>query len=142
MPRTIPGYPHYFMALINDWHSLFGLDFRSQSHVVSYRNESWSFANFARMQARYVVPEIDTLGHSLVILQWRFQLMLNETSGTPNLTYPETIPIIQSIWAQFISSSWFCSNKVSIGSVGTPRHPRIHLSHQRDIILCWPNERK
>ncbi|KAF9240848.1 glycoside hydrolase family 20 protein [Melanogaster broomeanus] len=109
-----------------DWHSLYS-GFRFQPPQGSpvyglgpYRNESWSYSDFTRMQTHCaqhgvtIVPEIDTPGHSLVISQWRPQLMLNGTPDSLNLTQPETIPTIQSIWAQFIS--WFSSNEVSIGA--------------------------
>ncbi|KAF9221135.1 glycoside hydrolase family 20 protein [Gyrodon lividus] len=109
-----------------DWHSLYS-GFRFQPPpgslvygLVPYRNESWPYTDFARMQTRCaqygvtVIPEIDTPGHSLVISQWQPQLMLNGTPDSLNLTHPETIPAIQSIWAQFLS--WFSSNEVSIGA--------------------------
>ncbi|KIJ67181.1 glycoside hydrolase family 20 protein, partial [Hydnomerulius pinastri MD-312] len=109
-----------------DWRSLYS-GFRFQPPLgspvyglVPYRNESWSYADFTQMQARCaqhgvtVVPEIDTPGHSLVISQWMPQLMLNGTPDSLNLTYPSTIPTIQSIWSQFLS--WFSSSEVSIGA--------------------------
>lgn len=88
--------------------------------LVPYRNESWSSARFADLQshcARHgvtIVPEIDTPAHSLVITQWRPQLMLNGTPDLLNLSYPETIPTVQSIWSQFLP--WFSSAEVSIGA--------------------------
>jgi hexosaminidase len=109
-----------------DWRSLYsGLRFQPPPDspvygLVPHRNESWSHSDFARMQTRCaqhgvtVVPEIDTPGHSLVISQWRPQLMLNGTPDSLNLTYPETILTIKSIWTQFLS--WFSSNEVSIGA--------------------------
>lgn len=43
-------------------------------------------------------PEIDIPGHSLVMSQWRPQLMLNGTPDSLHLSYSETIPTIQTIW--------------------------------------------
>ena len=88
--------------------------------LVPRRNESWSSARFADLQSHCarrgvtIVPEIDTPAHSLVISQWRPQLMLNGTPDLLNLSYPETIPTIQSIWSQFLP--WFSSSEVSIGA--------------------------
>ncbi|KAH7886681.1 glycoside hydrolase superfamily [Phlebopus sp. FC_14] len=88
--------------------------------LVPYRNESWPFADFSRLQSRCaqrgvtVIPEIDTPAHSLVISQWKPQLMINGTPDVLNLTYPPTIPTIQSIWAEFLP--WFTSSEVHIGA--------------------------
>ncbi|KAG6372557.1 glycoside hydrolase family 20 protein [Boletus reticuloceps] len=109
-----------------DWRSLYsGFRFEPPQDspiagLVPYRNESWSSTSFADLQTHCaqrgvtIVPEIDTPGHSLVISQWRPQLMLNGTPDSLNLSYPETIPTIHSIWSQFLP--WFSSTEVSIGA--------------------------
>ncbi|KAG8215740.1 glycoside hydrolase family 20 protein [Butyriboletus roseoflavus] len=109
-----------------DWRSLYsGFRFKPPrdspvAGLVPHRNESWSFNRFADLQSHCaqrgltIVPEIDTPGHSLVISQWRPQLMRNGTPDSLNLSYPETIPTIQSIWSQFLP--WFSSAEVSIGA--------------------------
>ncbi|KAH7914925.1 glycoside hydrolase family 20 protein [Hygrophoropsis aurantiaca] len=109
-----------------DWRTLYS-GFRFQPppgspvyDLVPYRNESWSYAEFTAMQTKCaahgvtLVPEIDTPGHSLVFSQWKPQLMLNGTPDSLNLTYPETIPTIKSVWTQFLS--WFTSAEISIGA--------------------------
>lgn len=78
-----------------------------------------------------IVPEIDTPGHSLVISQWRPHLMLNGTPDSLNLSYPETIPTIQSIWSQFLP--WFSSPEVSIGA-------DEYLSSLADQYISFVNE--
>lgn len=55
--------------------------------LVPLRNESWSQEDFSDMQTTClsyginVIPEIDTPGHSLVITQWKPELML---AGNPD----------------------------------------------------------
>ena len=109
-----------------DWRSLYsGFRFKPPvdspvAGLVPHRNESWSSTHFAALQSHCaqrgltIVPEIDTPGHSLAVSQWRPQLMLNGTPDSLNLSYPETIPTIRSIWSQFLP--WFSSAEVSIGA--------------------------
>lgn len=61
-----------------------------------------------------VVPEIDTPGHSLAINQWKPELMQAGQPDHLNLSYPETIPTIKSIWDEFLP--WFTSDEISIGA--------------------------
>lgn len=105
--------------------------------LVPHRNESWSFPRFADLQshcARHgvtIVPEIDTPGHSLVISQWRPQLMQKGKPDLLNLSYPETIPTVQSIWSEFLP--WFSSAEVSIGA-------DEYLSSLADGYISFVNE--
>lgn len=89
--------------------------------VPSYRlNETWSQEDFLKMQdtcARHgvtVIPEIDTPGHSLVISQWKPELMEAGQPDHLNLSHPDTIPTIKSIWDEFLP--WIRSPEVSIGA--------------------------
>ncbi|KAI0370011.1 glycoside hydrolase [Pilatotrama ljubarskyi] len=89
--------------------------------LVPRKNESWTRQEFLQMQescARHgvtVVPEIDTPGHSLVINQWKPELMEKGAPDHLNLSYPETIPTIKSIWDEFLP--WFSSTEeVSVGA--------------------------
>lgn len=83
-------------------------------------NESWSQSDFASFQETCanhgvtVIPEIDTPGHSLAITQWKPELMLSGQPDLLNLSYPDTIPTIKSIWEEFLP--WFSSAEVSIGA--------------------------
>ncbi|KAI0789523.1 glycoside hydrolase [Abortiporus biennis] len=85
------------------------------------KNESWTKEEFLNMQEScahhgvIVVPEIDTPGHSLVINQWKPELMEMGQPDHLNLSYPDTIPTIKSIWDEFLP--WFSStDEVSIGA--------------------------
>ncbi|OBZ68419.1 Beta-N-acetylhexosaminidase [Grifola frondosa] len=108
------------------WKDLYAA-FRFQPHpgsslegLVPRKNESWTRSEFLAMQQSCaihgvtVVPEIDTPGHSLVINQWKPELMEDGAPDHLNLSYPETIPTIKSIWDEFLP--WFSSDEVSIGA--------------------------
>ncbi|PIL31254.1 hypothetical protein GSI_05952 [Ganoderma sinense ZZ0214-1] len=88
--------------------------------LVPRKNESWAKREFLEMQATCaghgvtVIPEIDTPGHSLVINQWKPELMEAGAPDHLNLSYPETIPTIKSIWDEFLP--WFSATEVSIGA--------------------------
>ncbi|KAH8094668.1 glycoside hydrolase [Cristinia sonorae] len=90
------------------------------SGLVPRKNESWTQNDFRSMQTTCaqhgvtLVPEIDTPGHSLVINQWKPQLMERGAPDHLNLSVPETIPTIKSIWDEFLP--WFTSSEVSIGA--------------------------
>ena len=88
--------------------------------LVPRKNESWTKQGFLNMQRTCanhgvaVIPEIDTPGHSLVINQWKPELMENGAPDHLNLSYPDTIPTIKSIWDEFLP--WFSAPEVSIGA--------------------------
>ncbi|KAI0778918.1 glycoside hydrolase [Trametes elegans] len=88
--------------------------------LVPRKNESWTRGDFLTMQntcAQHgvtIIPEVDTPGHSLVINQWKPQLMEAGAPDHLNLSHPETIPTIKSIWETFLP--WFSAPEVSIGA--------------------------
>ena len=88
--------------------------------LVPRKNESWTREEFQTLQTNCarrgvtIIPEIDTPGHSLVINQWKPQLMVNGEPDHLNLSHPETIPTIKSIWDEVLP--WFDSSEVSIGA--------------------------
>ncbi|TFK32297.1 glycoside hydrolase [Crucibulum laeve] len=109
-----------------DWRKLYSA-FRFQppaysalSGIVPLRNESWSREEFTQLQTTCaahgvaLVPEIDTPGHSLVITKWKPELMIPGAPDNLNLSHPDTIPTIKSIWNEFLP--WFSSLEVSIGA--------------------------
>ncbi|KAJ3484576.1 hypothetical protein NLI96_g5560 [Meripilus lineatus] len=107
--------------------------------VPSYRlNETWTKADFIAMQDTCthhgirIVPEIDTPGHSLVISQWKPELMEIGQPDHLNLSHPDTIPTIKSIWDEFLP--WFLSPEVSIGA------DEYDASLANDYILFGTNE--
>lgn len=88
--------------------------------LVPRRNESWSKDEFLALQSTCsnhgisLIPEIDTPGHSLVITQWKPELMAAGAPDQLNLSFPDTIPSIKSIWDEFLP--WFSAAEVSIGA--------------------------
>lgn len=84
------------------------------------RNESYTRSDYEYMEescaARGVtlVPEIEAPGHALVFTQWKPELGLEGQIDLLNITYPETIPQMKSIWSTFLP--WFHSKVVHIGA--------------------------
>ncbi|KAI0714712.1 glycoside hydrolase superfamily [Earliella scabrosa] len=108
------------------WKDLYAA-FRFQPHagsalegLVPRKNESWTRGDFLQMQqvcANHgvtIIPEVDTPGHSLVINQWKPALMEKGAPDHLNLSHPDTIPTIKSIWDEFLP--WFSAPEVSIGA--------------------------
>ncbi|KZV97931.1 glycoside hydrolase [Exidia glandulosa HHB12029] len=109
-----------------DWRKLYAA-FRFQpaadsplAGLVPQRNESWSRADFLALQATCtahgvtLVPEVDTPGHSLVFTKWKPEMAIPGQPDNLNLSHPETIPTVQSVWREFLP--WFTSNEVHIGA--------------------------
>ncbi|KAH9932422.1 glycoside hydrolase [Amylocystis lapponica] len=89
--------------------------------VPSHRmNETWTKEEFTAMQeictqhGVTILPEIESPGHSLVINQWKPELMLSGSPDELNLSYPDTIPTIKSLWQEFLP--WFTGPETSIGA--------------------------
>ncbi|OOO13787.1 Glycoside hydrolase, family 20, catalytic core [Aspergillus oryzae] len=82
-------------------------------------NESYTKEQFDNIQQQCarrgvtIIPEIEAPGHALVISQWRPELALDDLSML-NITHPNTIPTIKSIWKTFLP--WFHSKTVHIGA--------------------------
>ncbi|WPH03005.1 glycoside hydrolase family 20 protein [Acrodontium crateriforme] len=85
-----------------------------------HRNESYTREDFDYIQSSCasrgvtVIPEIEAPGHALVISQWKPELGLDGALDLLNISYPETIPAMQSIWKTFLP--WFHSKTVHIGA--------------------------
>lgn len=96
----------------------------SDSEVVSglnkYKNESYTREQFEGIQsvcaARGVtiLPEIEAPGHALVIVQWKPELGLADDLSLLNISHPDTIPTMKTIWHEFLP--WFHSKTVHIGA--------------------------
>ncbi|KAJ3795007.1 glycoside hydrolase superfamily [Lentinula aff. detonsa] len=109
-----------------DWRELYtGFRFQPSAEspifsLVPELNESWTKDQFTTLQTTCsnhgvrIIPEIDTPAHSLVISKWKPELMISGTPDLLNLTYPETLPTIKSIWDEILP--WFTSDEVSIGA--------------------------
>lgn len=85
-----------------------------------YANESYDQLTFHTIQSACalrgvtVIPEIEAPGHALVISQWKPELGLAGDISLLNITHPETIPTMKTIWSIFLP--WFYSKTVSIGA--------------------------
>mgnify|MGYP000858938026 CR=1 FL=1 len=83
-------------------------------------NESYTrsqFDNVQRQCARRgvtIIPEIEAPGHALAIVQWMPELGLESDLSMLNLTHPETIPTVKTIWKTFLP--WFHSKTVHMGA--------------------------
>jgi hexosaminidase len=82
-------------------------------------NETLSKTDFADLQSHCasrgvtVIPEIEAPGHSLYLTKWKPELALTK-KDLLNLTHPDTLPTVQSIWTEFLP--WFETKEVHIGA--------------------------
>lgn len=87
--------------------------------LVQRINETLSRAEFDEFQSHCarrgvtVIPEIESPGRCLSITKWRPELAL-EARDLLNLTHPDTIPLVKSIWSEFLR--WFYTKEVHIGA--------------------------
>ncbi|RAL14393.1 beta-N-acetylhexosaminidase [Aspergillus homomorphus CBS 101889] len=87
--------------------------------LVQRPNETISRAEFEDFQYHCaqrgitVIPEIEAPGHALSITRWKPELTL-EPKDLLNLTHPDTLPLIKSIWSEFLP--WFQTKEVHIGA--------------------------
>ncbi|KAK5134586.1 hypothetical protein LTR08_006372 [Meristemomyces frigidus] len=83
-------------------------------------NESYTRQDFDDIQygcaARgvTVIPEIEAPGHALVISQWKSQLALEGQIDLLNISHPDTIPTMETVWRTFLP--WFYTKAVHIGA--------------------------
>ncbi|KAM0279162.1 hypothetical protein ACHAPQ_005887 [Fusarium lateritium] len=82
-------------------------------------NETLSKDDFAELQKHCasrgvtVIPEIEAPGHSLYLTKWKPELALAK-KDLLNLTHPDTLPTVTSIWTEFLP--WFETKEVHIGA--------------------------
>lgn len=87
--------------------------------LVQRANETLSRADFDDFQHHCaqrgvtVIPEIESPGHCLSVTKWKPELAL-ASQDLLNLTHPETIPLVKSIWSEFLP--WFHTKEVHIGA--------------------------
>lgn len=85
-----------------------------------YHNESYTREDFDEIQTKCaargvtVLPEIESPGHALPIVQWKPQIGYRGDLSLLNISHPDTIPAMQTIWKEFLP--WFHSKVVSIGA--------------------------
>ena len=85
-----------------------------------HANESYYQSDFEEIQQKCasrgvtIIPEIEAPGHALVITQWKPELALSTDFSLLNISYPETIPTMETIWSTFLP--WFHSKTVHLGA--------------------------
>lgn len=81
----------------------------------SYTREDFDYVQFAcSARGVTVIPEIESPGHALVISQWKPELGLHGEIDLLNISNPDTIPTVESIWTEFLP--WFHSKAIHIGA--------------------------
>lgn len=86
----------------------------------NHPNESYTRSDFEEIQRKCaargvaILPELEAPGHALSIVQWRPQIGYNGDMSLLNISHPDTIPTMKTIWKEFLP--WFHSKVVSIGA--------------------------
>ncbi|POS74786.1 glycosyl hydrolase family 20 [Diaporthe helianthi] len=95
-------------------------DAEAVSGLNKYKNESYTREDFDEIQSTCaargvtIIPEIEAPGHALVIVQWKPELGYDGDLSLLNISHPETIPTMKTIWGEFLP--WFHTKVVSIGA--------------------------
>ncbi|KAI8951650.1 glycoside hydrolase [Xylaria longipes] len=85
-----------------------------------FQNESYTKEEFKGLQeacaARGVtiIPEIEAPGHALPIVQWKPELGMSSDLSLLNLSHPDTLPTMKTIWGTFLD--WFDCKTVHLGA--------------------------
>lgn len=88
--------------------------------LVQRANETLSRADYEDLEHHCaqrgvtIIPEIESPGHCLFITKWKPELALETKKDLLNLTHPDTIPLVKSIWSEFLP--WFNTKEVHIGA--------------------------
>ncbi|KAI0110339.1 beta-hexosaminidase [Nemania sp. FL0031] len=88
--------------------------------LVKFQNESYSRDDWetielsCRARGITVIPEIEAPGHALPIVQWKPELGLSTDLSLLNISHPDTIPTMKTIWGEFLG--WFGSKVVHLGA--------------------------
>lgn len=95
-------------------------DTQAVSGLNKYKNESYTRDDFDEIQSTCaargvtIIPEIEAPGHALVFVQWKPELGYSGDLSLLNISHPETIPTMQTVWGEFLP--WFHTKVVSIGA--------------------------
>lgn len=95
-------------------------DAEALAGLNKYKNESYTRDQLEDIQSACaargvtILPEIEAPGHALAIVQWKPKLGLASDLSLLNISHPDTIPTMKSIWAEFLP--WFHSKTVHIGA--------------------------
>jgi hexosaminidase len=98
--------------LLSDDAAVAGLNKRTNE---SYTREDFDYIQYeCAARGVTIIPEIEAPGHALVITQWKPELGLSDDLSLLNISNPDTIPTMESIWETFLP--WFHSKVVHIGA--------------------------
>lgn len=95
-------------------------DSEAVAGLNKHKNESYTREQFEDIQSTCaargvtILPEIEAPGHALVIVQWKPELGLSTDLSLLNISYPDTIPTMKTIFGEFLP--WFKSKTISIGA--------------------------
>lgn len=95
-------------------------DSEAVSGLNKYKNESYTREEFDEIQSTCaargvtIIPEIEAPGHALVFVQWKPELGYSGDLSLLNISHPETIPTMKTVWGEFLP--WFHTKVVSIGA--------------------------
>ncbi|KAI1758989.1 glycoside hydrolase family 20 protein [Hypoxylon sp. FL1150] len=104
---------------VGAWFRLWS-DSEDLAGLAKLQNESYTKDQYDEMQSACasrgvtLLPEIEAPGHSLAIVQWKPELGLSSDISQLNITYPDTIPTMKTIWSTFLP--WFQTKTVHIGA--------------------------
>ncbi|KAF2475017.1 glycoside hydrolase, catalytic core [Lindgomyces ingoldianus] len=95
-------------------------DSKDVAGLNKHKNESYTREQFDNIQSACaargvtILPEIEAPGHSLVFVQWKPELGLENDLSLLNISNPETIPTMKTVWSTFLP--WFHTKTVHIGA--------------------------
>ncbi|EKG11733.1 Glycoside hydrolase family 20 [Macrophomina phaseolina MS6] len=108
--------------------------------IIERPNETLSRAVFADFQQHCaargvtVIPEIEAPGHCLYLTKWKPEMALDK-KDLLNLSHPEAIPTVKSIWSEFLP--WFETKEFCQRDVRFHQHHfqqnDPHLGHLRAL---------
>ncbi|KAG5753697.1 hypothetical protein H9Q70_003638 [Fusarium xylarioides] len=103
-------YSHF--SLLPEDESLRGILHGRENETLS-KNDFEELQSHCASRGVTVIPEIEAPGHSLYLTKWKPELALAK-KDLLNLTHPDTLPTVQSIWKEFLP--WFKTKEVHIGA--------------------------
>lgn len=114
--------PTYTKDNYNEAYARFRLwsDSEEVRGLNKHYNESYTKSDFDDIQTKCarrgvtIIPEIEAPGHALPIVQWRPQIGYEGDLSLLDISHPDTIPTMKSIWKEFLP--WFHTKAVSIGA--------------------------
>lgn len=109
-----------FPLLQSMWAWRLNSDNPAVAGLASPKNESYTkevFDDVQRVCASRgvtVIPELESPGHALAITRWKPEIALHGNPTMLNISHPDTIPTIKTIWSTFLP--WFHAKTVHIGA--------------------------